>query len=138
MPPNQADDFPGDPFPHPIPQQPQNAWVSFRPLVVKDVHSPPMCVPPQFPPFPANGQPEVHWEDVPPPVQGAAGPEARDPGLLDPAYQGVVDYHPQLLVGVSNPHPSATKSPFDQWRLGNRTFHMCSQMLEPEVSRARH
>lgn len=133
MPPNQADNFPGDPFPHPIPQQPQNPWVSirveFRPLVVRDAHSP-MCVPPQVPPFPANGQPEVHREDAPPPVWSAAGPgRVRDPDLFDPAYQGVVGYHPQPLVGVSTPHPSATEPSFDQWRLGNRTLHMCSQML---------
>jgi hypothetical protein len=43
------------------------------------------------------------------------------------AYQGVVDYHPRPLVGVSNPHPSAAaEPPFDQRHSGNRTPHMYS------------
>jgi hypothetical protein len=63
-----------------------------------------MCIPPQVPPTPANGQPEGHREDISPPVRGIAGPQ--DPHHFDVAYQGVVDYHPQPLVGVSNSHPS--------------------------------
>jgi hypothetical protein len=54
-----------------------------------------MCIPPQVPPTPANGQPEGHREDISPPVRGIAGPQ--DPHHFDVAYQGVVDYHPQPL-----------------------------------------
>ena len=72
---------------------------------------------PQIPPTPAIGQPELegHREDIPPPVWGVAVPgRVQDPHYVDVAYQGVVDYHPQPLVGVSNTRPSATKPPFDQ------------------------
>ena len=44
------------------------------------------------------------------------------------AYQGVVDYHAQPLVGVSDSHPSAAEPAFDQWHSGNRTLHMYSPM----------
>jgi hypothetical protein len=66
-----------------------------------------MYIPPQVPP--ANGQPEGHREDIPPPVREIA----QGPHHFDVAYQGVVDYHPQPLVGVSNLHLSSTEPPFD-------------------------
>ena len=68
-----------------------------------------MYIPSQAPPIPANGQPEGRREDIPPPVRGVAWPgRVQDPPHFDPAYQGIVDYHPQPLVGVSNSHPSVT------------------------------
>ena len=113
--PHQANDFPGDRFAHSIPHQPhnhaqQNAWVSFRHWVLlpfTNVRSS-ICIPPQVPPALANGQPEGHREDIPRPGR------VQDPHHFDVAYQGIVDYHPQPLVGVSNPHLSSTESPFDQ------------------------
>ena len=70
---------------------------------------------PQILPAPAIGHPEGHREDIPPPVFGVAAPgRVQDPHYVDMAYQGVVDYHPQPLVGVSNTRPSTTKPPFDQ------------------------
>jgi hypothetical protein len=90
-----------------IPYQPnhaqQNAWVSFRHrtfcLYNCSFHQ---CVP-QIPPA-VNGQPEIHREDIPPPVRGARPGRMQDPHHFDVAYQGVVDYHPQPLLGVSNSH----------------------------------
>jgi hypothetical protein len=82
----------------------------------------------QVPPAPTNGQPEGH-RDIPPPVRGVPGPgRVQDPHHVDVAYQGIVDYHPHPLVGVSNSHLSATDPPFDLWHLGNRTLHMYSPM----------
>ena len=78
-----------------------------------------MCIPPQVPPAPANGQPEGHREDVHPPVRNV-----EDPRHFDVAYQGAVDYHPQPLVGVGSSRPSAVEPPFDQSHSGNRTLHM--------------
>ncbi|KAF8462235.1 hypothetical protein DFH94DRAFT_699820 [Russula ochroleuca] len=46
-----------------------------------------------------NGQPEIHREDIPPPVRGARPGRMQDPHHFDVAYQGVVDYHPQPLLG---------------------------------------
>ncbi|KAI0000565.1 hypothetical protein BJV77DRAFT_396000 [Russula vinacea] len=83
--PHQAIDFPVDPFF--IPYQPhngaqQNAWVQAW-----------------VPPAP-NGQPEGHQEDIPPPVRGFARLGGmQDPRRLDVACRGVVDYHPQQLLG---------------------------------------
>lgn len=66
-----------------------------------------LCLPPQVPPAP-NGQPEGHQEDIPPPVRGFARLGGmQDPRHLDVAYQGVVDYHPQQLLGVSSSHLSS-------------------------------
>ena len=60
-----------------------------------------MSIPPQVPPAPANPQPDGHRENVPQPLWGVAGPGiVQDPHLA--AYQGVMDHHPQPLVGVSN------------------------------------
>ena len=69
-----------------------------------------MPIPPQVPPAP--GQPEGHQEDIPPPVWNVAGPQ--DLHHFDVAYRGVVDYHPQPHVGVSNSHPPAAEPAFDQ------------------------
>ena len=117
--PHQAIDFPVDPFF--IPYQPHNdaqqnawvqAWVSFRHpsrdiLLFTYAHSS-LCLPLQVPPAP-NGQPEGHQEDIPPPVRGFARLGGmQDPRNLDVAYQGVVDYHPQQLLGVSSSHLSTT------------------------------
>lgn len=64
-----------------------------------------MCILPQALPFSANGQPEGRREDIPPPVRGVAWPgRVQDLPHFDPAYQGIVDYHPHPLVGVSNSH----------------------------------
>ena len=85
--PHHANDFPGDPFFHPIPHQPnQNAWVSCR----HRVHFVFNIIPPQVPPAPVNGQPEGHREDIPPQVRGIAGP-----GRVHIVHQ---DYHPQPYV----------------------------------------
>ena len=116
--PHQANDSPGDPFLHPIQHQPhdnalQNDWVSVRRrdiLPFTDAHSS-VSISPQIPPAPANGQPEGHQQDIPPPVRNVAEPQ--DPHHFDVAYQGVVDYPPQILVGVSNSHPPAAEPAFD-------------------------
>jgi hypothetical protein len=87
-----------------------------------------MCIPPQVPPAPANGEPEGHPEDIPPQVRGVAGPGGvQDPLHFDVADQGVVD-HLQPLVGVSHSHISTIEPPFDQLHPGNRTLHMYSPM----------
>ena len=106
--PYQANDFPGDPFVHPIQHQPHNhaldAWVSLRRrdiLPFTDVHSS-MSIPPQVPHAPANGQHEGHQEDIPLPDAGPQG-----------LHHFNVAYHPQPLVGVSNSHPPAAKPAFD-------------------------
>jgi hypothetical protein len=85
-----------------------------------------MCIPLQVPPAlaNANGEPERHREDIPPPVRNVAGPQDRH--HFDVAYQGVVDYHPQPLVGVSSSRPS-DEPPFDRRRHScNRTLRMYS------------
>ena len=72
-----------------------------------------MCIPLQVPPAPGHGEPEGHREDIPLPVGGVAGPgRAQDPhrGGMDMAYQGVVDFRPQLLA-VSTFHLTSTKPP---------------------------
>jgi hypothetical protein len=87
-----------------------------------------MCILPQVPPAPANGEPEGHREDIPSPVRGVAGPgRVQDPLHFDVAYQGVVD-HLQPLVGASHSHISTIEPPFDQRHLGNRTQYMYSPM----------
>ena len=65
-------------------------------------------IPPQVPHAPANGQHEGHQEDIPLPVAGT-----QDLHHFNVAYQGVVIYHPQPLVGVSNSHPPAAEPAFD-------------------------
>jgi hypothetical protein len=121
--PHQADDFPGEPFLHAIPHPLhdhalQNARVSFRHRVILPFPNPRslMSIPSQVPPAPANGQLEGH-RDIPPPVRGVTGPgtsRVHDPDHFDVAYQGIVDYHPQPLLDVSNSHPSASGAPFAQ------------------------
>lgn len=71
---------------------------------------------PQIPPAPANGQPEGHQEDIPPPVRHEVAwiGRVQDPHHFDVAYEGVVDYHAQPLVDVSNSHLSATGPPFER------------------------
>ena len=69
----------------------------------------------QVPPAPANGQPEGHREDIPPPVRHEVAWIGRVQDLhFDVAYEGVVDYHPQPPVDVSNSHLFATEPPFDR------------------------
>ena len=140
----QANDFPGDSFLHSVQYQPhnhalQNAWVSFRHqgiLSFTHTHSS-MCIPLQVPPAPANGQPEDHWEDIPPPVRNVARPQ--DPHHFHVAYQGAVDHHPQPLVGVSSSRLSAGEPPFDRRHSGNRTLHMYSPTWgSPKASRHKH
>ena len=80
-----------------------------------------MSNPPQVPPALANGQPGGHQEGIPPPVRNVAGPQ--DLHHFDVAYQGVVDYHAQPLVGVSDSHPSAAEPAYDQRYSGN-SLHM--------------
>ena len=46
----------------------------------------------QAPPAPANGQPEGHREDIPPPIRGTAVGPAQE---VDMAYQGIINYRPQ-------------------------------------------
>lgn len=114
--PHQANDFPGDPFLRPIPHQHHDyalqnaaAWVSFRHRL-SNCSFISVC-PSQVPPAPANGQPEGH-RDIPPPGRGVARPgRVQDPDHFDMAYQGIVDYHFQPLLDVSNfhPGPSATR-----------------------------
>ena len=91
----------------------------------------------QSPDSARSRHPEGHREDVPPPVLGVAAPDrVQDPHYVDVAYQGIVDYHPQPLVGVSNTRTSATKPPFDQW---HRTPHMYSPMSDSaKVSQLKH
>ena len=85
-----------------------------------------MGVPPQVPPAPANGPLERYWEDISPLVSGVSGPGSmQDPHHLDVAYHGVVDYHPQLLVCVTNSYLS--EPPFDN-NAGNRTLRTHSPM----------
>ena len=71
-----------------------------------------MC-PSQVPPgAPDHGQPEGHREDTPPPVGGVEVPGGvQDPHRIDMAYQGFIDYHPELLV-VSIFHLTATDPPY--------------------------
>ena len=106
----------------------QNAMVSFQHQCIlssTNAHSS-LCLPPQVPPAPANGEPEGHREDIPPPVRGVAEPgRMQDPMHFDVAYQGVVDYHHQPLVGVSNSHLLTAEPPY-QRRSGNRTPYMYS------------
>jgi hypothetical protein len=52
----------------------------------------------------------------------------QDPHHFDVAYQGVEDYRPQPVVGVSSSHLSATKPLFDQRHSSNRTLNMYSPM----------
>ena len=109
--PHQVNDYRGEPFSHPIPHQThiQNARVSFDISFSMLIHIP------QVPHTPTNGQPEAHWEDIPPPVRDVAGPgRVRNLHHFDAAYQGTVDYIPQPLVDVSNSFPSAIQPPFDQ------------------------
>ncbi len=110
----QANDFSRDPYFHSISQQAhnhalQNAWVSLRHwdiLCFANAHSS-VCIPLQVSPAPADGLPEDHQEDIPPPVGSVAGPGGvQDPPYIDAAYQGMADYHPQPL-GVSNSRLSA-------------------------------
>jgi hypothetical protein len=68
----------------------------------------------QVPPAPANNQ----REDIPPPDRGAAEPGIN---LIDPAYQSIVNYHPQPLA-VSNFHLSDGPL-FDQQYSCNRILH---------------
>ena len=108
-----------NPFSQPRNHALQDAWVrsqhqeipSFGCLA--NAHSL-MCIPPQVPPAPANGQPEGPREDIPPPVGHVAGPRGvQDQYNFDMPYQGgVVDYHPRPLVDVSDSHlVSATEPP---------------------------
>jgi hypothetical protein len=73
-----------------------------------------MCIPPQVAPAPANdGQPEGHREDRV--EREVVGPgRVQDPHHFDVAFQGVVDYHPQPIVDVSNSHLSTTEPLFEQ------------------------
>ena len=107
--PHQVNDYRGEPFSHPIPHQThiQNARVSFDISFSMLIHIP------QVPHTPTNGQPEAHWEDIPPPVRDVAGPgRVRNLHHFDAAYQGTVDYIPQPLVDVSNSYTSATPASF--------------------------
>jgi hypothetical protein len=84
-------------------------WVlTSGPLPFADAHL--SCVL-QAPPVPANGPPEGHREDIPPPIRGIAGPgRAQDPHHVDVAYQGIIDYYPQPFA-VSDFHRSFIRLP---------------------------
>lgn len=86
-----------------------SGWVlTSGPLPFADAHLP--CVF-QAPPAPANGQPEGHREDIPPPIRGIGGPgRAQDPHHVDVAYQGMIDYQPQPFA-VSDFHRSSIGLP---------------------------
>jgi hypothetical protein len=116
---HQVNDFPADASSRYVPRQPhnhalQNVWVSFdignSAILQVFILS---CVL-QAPPAPANGQPDGHREDIPPPIRGITGPgRAQDPHHGDVAYQGIqgiVDYHPQPFA-VSDSHRSTIGPP---------------------------
>jgi hypothetical protein len=120
--PNQAHDFPADAPALYAPHQPHNdvlqAWVSFDigslHLSSAVAHVPFVIL--QAPPAPANlnGQhhPGGYREDVIQPIRGDEPGRVQDPHI-DPAYQGAMDHHPQLMA-VSNVRISATGPSFDQ------------------------